>query len=103
MMECLDITATTDRSLKHIIGLAKAARNKGRKVMIFFTGSGVRLTQHPDFKQLSNLAEMAVCRTSLEQFGINPHLPIEGIPVKNVINQSWHSYLIDHTDRYMTL
>ena len=99
----IGILACSGRHLDHLIGLARAARDAGHRLMIFFTGPGVRLTLDPRFPELDGLAEMALCRASLTANGLDPDAAIAGIPERGMTNQSWHGYMIDACDRYLTI
>ena len=103
MNQTLGIAVTTERHLDHLIGLVKAARAKGKQVLVFFTGRGALLTASPRLTELDGLAEMAVCKVSLQSHGLSTERPIPGIPAKNVTNQDWHAAMIDRADRYISL
>lgn len=103
MSEALGIFVSTDRHLDHIIGLAKAAHNRGKQVIIFFTHRGVLLTQDPKFGQLAAVAEMSLCRKSFEAFGLDTSCPLAGLPPDSFSNQSRHADLIARATRYVAL
>ena len=103
MSECLAIAVVTDKNLKHLIGIVKAAKIKGKTVEIFFTGRGVLLTRQKEFDQLSELANMSLCKVSLVEYGLDPHTPLPGIPLNKFLNQAQHGLIIDKADRYLVL
>ncbi|MBF0496640.1 MAG: peroxiredoxin [Deltaproteobacteria bacterium] len=100
MKETLGIFVSSDEHLSDIINLTKAASAKGKKVIIFFTNFGVRLTQDPRFKELEGLAEMTLCNVNFEAFGL-PKKPIPGIDEKGYASQARHGMLIEDCDRYV--
>lgn len=103
MAETLGIAVTNDRHLDHLLGLVKAAKAKGKNILVFFTGRGVLLTASPRLAEIEGLAEMAVCKVSLQTYDLNDQNPIPGIPEKNITNQEWHAGMIDRSDRYISL
>ncbi len=103
MLETLGILAATDRNLKHLTGITRAAARQGKKVIIFFTGAGVLLTRQPGFEALAGLAEMSICKVSFEAHGLDPSRPIPGLPPESFVSQSRHRDLLDRCGRYISL
>jgi predicted peroxiredoxin len=103
MGECLAIAVVTDENLEHLIGIARAAKNKGKTVEMFFTGKGVLLTLQDGFEQLAELANMSLCKVSLVENGLDPQKPLPGIPLPKFLNQAQHALIIDKADRYLVL
>jgi predicted peroxiredoxin len=56
MKKNLGIYVSSDQHLEKLIKLCRAAKKKGVEVNIFFTHLGVKLTSHPRFKELEELA-----------------------------------------------
>lgn len=102
-MPSLAILAATGRNFKHILGLARAAQNRGVDVHIFMTGRGARHTLDPDFKELLDLAQVSFCRVSLLDQGIDPDRDLPGVDPKDITNQSRHADLLDLCDKYLVL
>jgi hypothetical protein len=102
-MPAIAILAATGQNFQHILGLARAARDRGVDIHIFMTGRGVRHALDPDFKQLLDLARVSFCRVSLLDQGIDPDRDLPGVDPRNITNQSRHADLLDICDRYLVL
>ena len=103
MAEELGILVTSDKHLDHLINIARAARNKGKEVRIFFTNKGLLLTHDPRFKELESLAEMSLCRVMFETLKLDKNKPIPGIPDSGFATQAKHADMIYHSDRFLVL
>ncbi|MBN1831158.1 MAG: hypothetical protein JW896_03520 [Deltaproteobacteria bacterium] len=99
MAKTLGIFISSDKHLDKIIEICKAAKNKETDVNIFFTHLGTLLTQDPRFKELKDLANMAICNVGFESHGLKQ--PVEGIRDKDYGTQGRHAELIDECDRYL--
>lgn len=75
-MDCLGIFISSDRYPEYWWPLVRAARDKGLRVHVHFSGSGVRLIPEADLERLSALVQISVCRESAVQFGINSKLEV---------------------------
>ena len=102
-MPALAILAATGQNFRHILGLARAAHDRGIEVHIFMTGRGVLHALEPDFHQLLDLAQVSFCRVSLVDQGIDPDNDLPGVAPRNITNQSRHADLLDLCDRYLVL
>ena len=103
MSQLLGIVVATDKHLDHLINISRAAKDKGKEVLIFFTHKGVLLTQDPRFAELEPLAEMSLCNVSFEYFNLDKNVPIPGIPESAYATQARHGDLIERCDRYLVL
>ena len=65
----LGILVTSDRHFDHVLGVTEAAVKAGREVTIFFTGESVKLTTHPKFGRLPELAQVDLCEVSYQANG----------------------------------
>jgi len=69
MVLTLLLSVSNAKTLVHMMGIAKAAKNKGHKVVIFFNEESVKLlTQYPPLSELG--VEMLACKTSCSSRGI---------------------------------
>lgn len=103
MAATLGILVNSDRHLDHLIGLARAARKKGVRLIVFFTHRGVLLTRDERFSELDGLAEMSLCRKSFLEYHLEKNGPVPGIPPAHFLNQFAHADLIERSDRYIVL
>jgi hypothetical protein len=99
MAEILGILVSSDKHLDYIINLTDAANEKGKDVLIFFTGKGVLLTQRPEFSQLVGKAEMSLCDVSFRALGLEGEVP--GFGPKDFATQEKNVVMIEKGDRYV--
>jgi hypothetical protein len=99
MADKLGILVGTDKFLDHVIRLTDAAYNKGKQIEIFFTGSGVLLTQKPDFARLVGKAKLSVCDVSFRGLGLSGDVP--GVGFKDFATQARNAEMINACDRYV--
>ena len=100
MEKSLGIYVTSDHEMDNLLRLCSAARQKGVKVAVFLTHTGTRLSQDPRFDELTELAEVALCKVGFEGNGLTA--PPEGLPKAALASQSWHAEMIYDCDRYLT-
>ncbi|MBL7050481.1 MAG: DsrE family protein [Nitrospira sp.] len=69
----LGILVNTDRHVKDLVGLAKAALSKGHEVIVFFMDSGVKLLSSQNVKDLCNNPgiSMSFCDYTTEKNGVS--------------------------------
>ncbi len=103
--ETLGILVSTDKHLDHVIGVAKAAKKAGKALSIFFTHSGVLLTQDPKFRELADIGpeDMALCNVGWEAHGLKGRPAPAGMRTEDLSNQSRHVLLIETCERYLVL
>ncbi len=99
MDETLGILVTSDRHLDYVLNLTDAARQRKKKVEIFFTGKGALLTQHPDFEKLAGKARLSVCDISFRALGLAGQVP--GVGVNDFVTQARNAEMIEKCDRYV--
>ena len=99
MAERLGILVGTDRHMEHVINLTRAAHAKGKRIEIFFTGAGVKLTQREDFKQLVGKAKLSVCDVSFRALGLSGDVP--GVGFKDFATQARNAEMMNECDRYV--
>jgi len=102
MAQRLGICVTTKNSFRHVIGIAEAAKNSGRKVDIFFTGEGVHQSQQADFTKLLEFAKVAICEVSYIANGYKG-IEIPGLGDKDFVTQARNAEMVDECDRYLVL
>jgi hypothetical protein len=99
MTEILGILVSSDKHLDYVNKLTDAANEKGKDVLIFFTGKGVLLTQRPEFSQLVGKAEMSLCDVSFRALGLEGEVP--GFGPKDFATQEKNVAMIEKGDRYV--
>jgi hypothetical protein len=102
MAEKLGIFVSSDRNLRHVIEITKAAEAAGKEVILFFTSKGVLLTQTPEFEELQGLGRKSLCNFSYEGFGLKGK-PAPGIEEKDFASQVRHGEMIEEVDRYIVM
>jgi peroxiredoxin family protein len=102
MAEKLGIFVSSDKNLRHLIEITKAAEAAGREVIIFFTHKGVLLTQEPEFQELVGHGRKKLCHVSYEAKGLSGK-PTPGLEAKDHGSQVQHGEMIDEVERYIVL
>lgn len=98
----LGILVNTDRNLKHIIGAAKAAINKGHEVLIFSMDDGVRLMRNTAFTDLCNIKGISIsfCDYSTKTLEVSK----EALSEKIVCGSQYNNAALAHqSDRLIIL
>ncbi len=101
MAQSLGILVSSDRFMDYVLRLTEAAYEKGKEVHIFFTGTGVRLTQRPEFQRLVGKAKMALCDVSFRALGLSGDVP--GLGFKDFATQAKNAEIVKNCDRYVVL
>jgi predicted peroxiredoxin len=99
MANILGILVSSDKHLDYVIKLTHAAHEKGKEVLIFFTGQGVLLTQLPEFTQLVGQAKISVCDVSFRALGLEGEVP--GLGFKDFATQAKNAEMIEKSDAYV--
>ncbi len=99
MGEKLGILVGTDKYFDYVINLAEAAHTKGKTVEIFFTGTGVKLTQRAEFEKLVGKAKLSVCDVSFRGYGLTGDVP--GVGFKDFATQARNAEMLNECDRYV--
>ncbi|OQX19392.1 MAG: peroxiredoxin [Desulfobulbaceae bacterium A2] len=104
MANSLGIFVTNANNWDHVKGVVRSARNKGIKVKVFFTWSGTRLTQQPDFKDLCELADdVSICADSYKKMGFDVTVIPPGLAPEKMATQAQHGAIIEDYEKYLTL
>ena len=99
MDESLGILVTSDKHLDHVVGVTEAAVRAGKRVRIFFTGRGVRLTGAKIFARLPEIAHVDLCEVSYRSNGLEGD--VAGLNFKNFATQAKNAEMIEDSDRYL--
>ena len=101
MAKSLGIFVTNTNSMRHVIGITKAAKAKGSKIKIFFTWKG---TQDPEFPALCKLADdVSICADSYKKMGYDVADIPAGLTEEKMATQAQHGVIIEDYDCYLTL
>lgn len=98
----LGILVNTDRHLRDIVGLTRAAVSKGHEVSLFAMDAGTRLLKDPAYTGLSTLpgVAMSVCEHSAKGLDV----PTTGLPKEIVCGSQYHNAVMAHgADRVIVL
>ncbi len=98
----LGICVATRSQIQHVIGLAKAAKAKGKTVEFFFTGEGVHLTHDPRFQELIGTGKIGVCEVSYIANGFKGQ-EVKGLNFKDYVTQGRNAEMVEHCARYVVL
>jgi len=102
MAEKLGIFVSSDKHLRHLVGIAKAAERAGKEVIIFFSHKGILMTQDPEFAELIGHAQYSVCNVGYEAQGLQGK-SIPGMDATGFATQARHGVIIEECDRYLVL
>lgn len=93
-MARLGILVNTDRHLKHVLGLTRAASAKGHKVAIFVMDQGTRLLQDPGLLGLAELpgVTLSLCDHSAKRHGVKT----EALPEAVVCGSQLNNAMMQH-------
>lgn len=90
----LGILANTDKNLQHILGITKAAVDRGHEVTIFNMDDGARLLSEPAFRALCSTkgVSMSFCDHSTHVLNVSK----EGIPDEIVCGSQYNNAVMNH-------
>ncbi len=98
----IGILVNTDHRLDEVVGIARAAAEKGHSVDIFAMDEGVKLLSEPVFSGLCTVEgiHMSYCDYSTDQLHCKP----QGLPGEIVCGSQYDNALMGHTaDRIIVL
>lgn len=103
MSKSLGIFVTNPDSMQHVMGITKAAKEKGSKVKVFFTWKGTLLAKDPRFPALCELADdVSICADSYKKMGYEiSDVPV-GLTNEKMATQAQHGAIIEDYDYYLT-
>ena len=107
--ERLGILVPTDKNLNHLIGVAKAAKKAGKVITVFFTHTGVLLTQEAKYPELAEIInrdegdEISLCNVRWEELGLKGKPVPAAMGDKDLATQSRHCAMLGTCDRYLVI
>lgn len=96
----LGIYVTSDQHFDKLLRLCRAARKKDVEVSIFLTHIGTRLSKEPRFKELTDLAKVAICTVAFVDNRLEK--PVDGLDESGFSSQFRHVEMLHDCDRYLT-
>ena len=103
MAKSLGIFVTNPDNLHHVMGVVKAAKEKGSQVKVFFTWTGTKNAKDPDFPALCELADdVSICADSYKKQGFDVDDIPEGLTAKEMATQAQHGIIIEDYDCYIS-
>lgn len=103
MAKSIGIFVTSPQNMRHVMGIAKAAKAKGAAVKVFLTYRGIYLTKCPDFPTLCEMADVSICAHSYKTEGFDEKDIPKGLTPKQMSSQIQHGMIVKEYDCYMTL
>jgi len=104
MSDTLGILVTSDRHLEYVVNLTEAARKKGKRVQIFFTGNAVKLGFEPDFAKLVGQAKLSICDVSFRANGFHGQEDqVPGVGFKDFATQARNAEMAAECNRYLVM
>ena len=103
MAKSLGIFVTNPDNLQHVIGVVRAAKEKGSQVKVFFTWTGTHNAKDKDFPTLCELADdVSICADSYKKQGYDVDDVPEGLTSKEMATQAQHGIIIEDYDCYIS-
>ncbi len=100
--DTLAILVSSDKHLDHVVSLTAAASAKGKRVSIFFTGRGVRLTMRPAFNRLIGKATVSICDASFRANGLHGReKDVPGLTAEDFATQTQSAQMLAGAHRYL--
>ena len=103
MAKSLGIFVSNPDNMRHVVGIAKAAKAKGSDIKIFFTWYGTKLTKDPQFPELCQMADVSICLDSYKKMGYDQNDIPEGLTAEKMATQTQHGIIIEDYDCYISL
>jgi len=85
------------------MGIAKAAKAKGSDIKVFFTWTGTKLAKDPQFPELCQMADVAICLDSYRKMGFDQSDVPEGLTAEKMATQTQHGIIIEDFESYISL
>ena len=103
MAKSLGIFVTNPDNMHHVMGVVKAAKEKGAQVKVFFTWTGTLNAKHEDFPALCELADdVSICADSYKKQGYDVDDIPAGLTAKEMATQAQHGIIIEDYDCYLS-
>lgn len=103
MAKSLGIFVTNPDNMKHVMGIAKAAKAKGSDLKVFFTWTGTKLAKDPQFAELCKIADVSICLDSYRKMGFSQDDVPVGLTKEKMATQTQHGIIIEDYERYISL
>ncbi|MFZ5799154.1 MAG: peroxiredoxin [Desulfobulbus sp.] len=103
MAKSLGIFVTNPDNMRHVVGVTKAAVDKGCKVKLFFTWTATKLTQDPEFEGLCKIADVSICLDSYRKMGFDQNVVPAGMVKEKMATQTQHGIIIEDYECYLSL
>lgn len=103
MAKSLGIFVSNPDSMRHVMGIAKAAKAKGSDIKVFFTWYGTKLTKDSQFPELCQMADVSICLDSYKKMGYDQNDIPEGLTAEKMATQTQHGIIIEDYDCYISL
>lgn len=100
MAQTIGILVRSEEYFSSLLQLCRAAYEKGCRVMVFFSGRGVLLTQESEFPALLDTATPYVCEVSYRANGLQG-VEVPGVGFKQFVTQARNAEMIAESDRYL--
>ncbi len=98
----LGIFVNTNRHLKHVVGIVKAALAKGHEVIMFNMDDGTKLLGTPEFAELCKTKGVAMSFCDHSAKGLN--VTTEGLAQEIVCGSQYNNAVMNHdADRVIIL
>ena len=101
-MARLGILVNTDRHLKDVLGIGRAALARGHEVIVFVMDAGTRLLRNPDLQELAERPglTLSLCDHSAKRHGVD----LDALPPKIVRGSQLNNAMLNHqADRVIVL
>ncbi|MBC8207731.1 MAG: hypothetical protein H8E79_00995 [Desulfobulbaceae bacterium] len=103
----LAIFVTSPQNMRHVMGIANAAKKAGKTPMIFFTFKSIHLTKDARFADLAEQCgeeNLAICADSYTCEGYDSAADIPaGLTANQMRTQAFHGALLDECGKYIVL
>ncbi len=103
----LAIFVTSPQNMRHVVGIAEAAKKAGKNPMVFFTYKSIHLTKDSRFAALAELCgqdDIAICADSYTCEGYDSVTDIPaGLNDKQMRTQAFHGAQLDECGKYIVL
>jgi hypothetical protein len=100
MAQTIGVLVRSDEYFQHLLNFCRAAYEKGCRVLVFFSGRGVLLTQEREFPALLDTATPYVCEVSYRANGLQG-VEVPGVGFKQFVTQARNAEMIAESDRYL--
>ncbi|MBU0960405.1 MAG: hypothetical protein KKD01_12465 [Proteobacteria bacterium] len=101
------IFVTSPQHMRHVVGIAEAAKKAGKQPMVFFTYKSIHLTKDSRFKGLAEMCgkdNIAICADSYTCEGYDSVADVPaGLSDQQMRTQAFHGAILDECGKYIVL